>query len=312
MTISASQEVNALLRRQAPSLAAVIIDLATSYNSGMPISPAMSALAEYLAQTLGMSTLLGMRRTFLIARGMGADLEGPGVPPPGASPPGVGAGGDLPGGWGIPKVSYPEAVRQLASREPRLISSIPGGGPLDVRMGRLYQEGGFSLAKATSEEVISKVQDVVRKSIEEGGGRLSNEALIAEMGDWSRAYANIVYRNNVNTAYTAGVFEGMRDPDVRAVIGALMFDAILDSNTTEICRAFHGTIAPPGHEIWDERTTPCHHGCRSGVTPIDWKTLERGGHVRNGRVIPFIPNRRVKPAPGFGGRRDLPILGPRP
>jgi len=286
--ISAAAERRTLLARSAPRLVAAVEGLARAHlpeGAGDPAT-ARRTLARVLAETLALSNLFARRRVVLTAERLTR----------------FDAGTDL-----LPSVTFGEAVTQLAARTPTVLFGIPdlAGMSIADRVAAVYARGGFTLAKATEQEVVGRVHRLLTDALERGTRRIDTTKAIAEMGDWTLNYANTVYENAVSTAYSAGTFQQMADPDVRRVIGALRFDSIPDSRRTDICQAFDGTVAPADHPIWEERTAPCHHRCRSGIVPIDWVTLRREGYARGTEVRPHIPNPGVKPQEGFGRRRDV-------
>lgn len=296
-TKTPADELNALLDREARRLHGALLGVAEAHLERSGAQEALDGLAKHIESLLKASDLLGRRRTLLVAASKGADLT---IPPSGIPPakPGAPSGPLGGGGRGIPRVDFPEAMANLELRDPRLLAA-------GESMGALYEQGGFSLAKASEQQVIAKVQDVLARAMATGEEGMTTRKVLAEMGPWTRGYANVVYRNNLNTAYTSGIFEQMKDPAVQRVIGALRFDAVGDADTTAICRACDGTIASAEHPVWNGRSPGLHHGCRSSVTFMDWRTLEREGRVRDGGVVPYIPNPEVRAMPGFGGRRLL-------
>jgi hypothetical protein len=48
----------------------------------------------------------------------------------------------------------------------------------------------------------------------------------------------------------------------------LQFDAVLDSQTTGLCRSLDGVILPVEHAFWKQYYPPNHHGCRSTVRQL--------------------------------------------
>lgn len=308
-----ANEIDNLLRRDARRLTLALLGVAAAHVTGRGRESAFADLFGYVTTLLAAGDLLGRRRVLLASKALGANVytPAPSTPftptppaPPVVLPPG--AGGPLvPDGRGIPKIDFPEAVANLELRQPRLLGSIPGEGTVAERMGRIYAEGGFSLARAAEQETVARVQAVLADAMRRGVPSLTTQQVVAEMGPWTRSYANTVWRNNLNTAYTAGVFEQMNDPDVQSVIGALAFDAVTDSDTTPICKACDGTVGTPGDLERLGRVPPMHHNCRSSVRFVDYATLRRMGLLKDGRVVSRVPNPDVTAAPGFGHRRGL-------
>lgn len=61
--------------------------------------------------------------------------------------------------------------------------------------------------------------------------------------------------------------------DTKDVFPLLQFDAVLDTQTTGLCRSLHGTILPVGHPFWDTYYPPNHFGCRSTVRKLTSGTV---------------------------------------
>lgn len=252
-------------------------------------------LQRAIVETLGYAHLLGRRRVLLEVeqrRDFAAAAEAKGT--------------DL-----LPAVPFPEAVASLAKRYPAIVLDLPPGLTLPQAVSAIVHDGGFTMARAAEVEIVDRVQKAIVEAMEAGTGHLDAVSVLESMGDWTRNYAATVYENAVSTAYTSGTFRQLGDPDVRRVIGALRFDSIPDTRRSEICTAFEGTLAEPEHDIWDQRSAPCHHRCRSNLSFVDWATLRREGHIRDGRVVPKIPNPNVRPQEGFGRRPAGAVWGAR-
>lgn len=105
------------------------------------------------------------------------------------------------------------------------------------------------------------------------------------------AHAETVFRNATQRAYNAGRWEQMRDPEMMRARPFWMFDAVLDSATTVICKDADGTILPAEHSWWERNLPPRHHRCRSSLRSLRKSEAERRGIATDG------PN---EAQPGFG------------
>ncbi len=219
---------------------------------------------------------------------------------------------------GLPAVSFPEAVADIMAREPRLARSAE-------EVARAYNEDhGFALARASSVTVTRRVQDAVAKAIQTGkpvdAAVRSIRATVAaageDMADWTRAYAETVFRTNLSTAYSAGRFREMADPAVAYAIGALMFDGPTDAEPAGSSRRNHvaavGLIAAPTDPVWDKLAPPLGWSCRHSLSLVPW------GECRRRRLV--LPDGTIRPArvpPGahadagfrHTGRPDIAIYG---
>ncbi len=100
----------------------------------------------------------------------------------------------------------------------------------------------------------------------------------------------LIFRQNILGAYAAGRYQQQTDPQVRAVRPYWMYDAVLDSGTTPICRGLNGLIRPADDPAWERIYPPNHFGCRAGVRSLTAREAEaRGG------VTPLPPGLEVPP-----------------
>jgi hypothetical protein len=86
----------------------------------------------------------------------------------------------------------------------------------------------------------------------------------------------------------------------------LMFDAVLDSNTTEICEACDGVIKPHFDPWWLTHTPILHHRCRSTLRSLRRSEAEERG-ITDGDPAGDVPG-------GFGKApplRDDSVLRPK-
>jgi len=234
---------------------------------------AVENFAGVVSEVMGMADLMARRRIALAASRLpaGGGPPTPPAPPPVPTPTPPPPPADfIP--RHVPSVVFKEAVADIVERYPTTVpANVRSLGTEAVQewMGTLYEEQGFAVARTTQQVVTRRVQTVVAQGIEKGtDARTVIKQIVdaaGEHGDeWSRGYAETVWRANMQTAYSNGIHEQVRSPGAAAVIGALTFDAVGgrtgDGDTTEICKAAHGTTAPPDHDIWNYRTPGLHFG----------------------------------------------------
>jgi len=75
-------------------------------------------------------------------------------------------------------------------------------------------------------------------------------------------------------AYNAGRELQVRD---NPLVAALVYDAIVDGVTTELCQKLDGTILPKSDRRWKQIAPTNHHGCRSVLTPLSAEQMQRRG-----------------------------------
>ena len=285
-TLQPAEELNRFLPQAETELSDDIARIVVAVAHGRPTDRAVEQLAKTATRMLGISDLHGRRRVLIRAE------EASGSAP-----------GMLARALPLSFVTFEKAIQDITRRRPEILTVRPGQTASEA-MGEIYRTGGFSIAKTAERRVIEEVQRTVADIARRGMTTVRGAQVISEMTGWPQTYSTLVVRNNVNTAYTSGIFRQLADPAVERVIAGPMHSAVGDFDTTAICRAFNGTFAPHDHEIWNFRSTPCHHGCRSNMDLITWPEARRMGAVdRSGRVIVRIPNPQVNAAPGFGSRR---------
>ena len=65
-----------------------------------------------------------------------------------------------------------------------------------------------------------------------------------------------IFRTNLQSAYGAGRYKQQKDPDVLKARPFWQYDAVLDSNTSVICRNLNGTLLPADDPFWGDALPP--------------------------------------------------------
>jgi SPP1 gp7 family putative phage head morphogenesis protein len=124
------------------------------------------------------------------------------------------------------------------------------------------------------------------------------EHLRGAWGAGDAARVETIFRQNVQTAYSAGRLDQLQAPAVLRARPYWMFDATLDLRTTLTCRALHGTILPADHPFWLHHYCPLHFRCRSCIRALTPAQAEARGITERPPA--------VQAEEGFGGDpRDL-------
>ena len=212
----------------------------------------------------------------------------------------------------LPDVAFREMVDDLLLREPRLVESAE-------KVAELYgKEHAFAVARSAEIETTQRIQKVIATAIKQGVTdqeavrRIlgSAKAIASNADDWTRAYAETVFRTNAATAASAGRFAQVADPDVAAVIGGFRYTSSSDTRVRPNHAALDGLIAAPDDPIWHQCAPPNGWGCRCSLDFMSWGMLEQAGKVnRNGTVKKAAMPRGGGPDPGFkhAGRPDIGI-----
>ena len=122
------------------------------------------------------------------------------------------------------------------------------------------------------------------------------------------ARVEMIYRTNVLSAYNEGRFQQMSQPVVKRLRPYWMYDAVMDTRTSTICRARDGKIFPADSPWWETNYPPLHYNCRSGVRALTARQANRRGVSsvadivvkERGKVMPG-----GEPLDGFGNRPSI-------
>lgn len=157
----------------------------------------------------------------------------------------------------------------------RTVITADAAATLDARAKQeaFWVGGGLQL------EQVQRVFDKAAKSIEEGTPfEEFRKAVRTELSD--PAHVETVFRNAAQRAYNAGRFEQMTEPSVIKFRPFWLFDAVLDSRTTQVCNTRDGTLLPAEDAWWQANVPPLHHRCRSSIRNIRKTEADRRGGVK--------------------------------
>ncbi|WP_457640442.1 phage head morphogenesis protein [Persephonella sp.] len=124
----------------------------------------------------------------------------------------------------------------------------------------------FTIAKVSSEDLINKVKQIYTKTLEQGKTKTETLQEVHKiLPNLTANHLSTHYNNNVMIAYNAGRIRHFKES---SAVQYLMYNAILDGHTTNLCRKLHGTVKPKDDSFWDKFYPPNHHNCRSVVYPV--------------------------------------------
>lgn len=127
-------------------------------------------------------------------------------------------------------------------------------------------------------ETLTSLQQAVRDGIPyEDWAATIGPKLTAAWGVERPWRLELIFRQNVLSAYAAGRYHQQTRPEVIKARPFWLYDSVLDSGTTRICRDYNGTLLPADHPWWRKRYPPNHFGCRSGVRSLTQREAERRG-----------------------------------
>jgi len=172
------------------------------------------------------------------------------------------------------------------------------------------QAQAFTVANVANLDVIAHVWDAIDHAIENGDSLDDFREQVGEtlLKAWGGSVANpgsrieCIFRTNMQTAYSAGRYERMTDPDVLEAFPVWLFDDVHDSRESAICRAAGGVELPADDPWWNSHHPPLHHNCRSSIIAL---TADEAS-----------PERKTPPsmhaAEGFGNPVKLRTWAPSP
>lgn len=113
----------------------------------------------------------------------------------------------------------------------------------------------------------TQLREMGAKLIGDDGKLRSFDAFKEAVGPINDKFANQHLKVEYNLAVAGGQMAG-KWVDIerqRDIFPYLEFDAVLDKQTTELCRGLNGTLLPIDHPFWKKYYPPNHFNCRSTV-----------------------------------------------
>lgn len=213
----------------------------------------------------------------------------------------------------VPHVQFKEAYEDILRREPRIAKSRD-------EIARAYSgDNGFAilrlptrLASDARMKLLQRVQRVIADFAAKGESTASVRVKLSAIGDFTKSYAETIYRTNLATAFTAGRMKQMQDRDVQDVAPAFEFVTAKDSDVRSNHRATQGLIAKVDSPAWDHYAPPLGFNCRCDLRVVDRYELKKKGLLEQINKAPhYPPNIEAGgPDPGFRVHRtDKRVYG---
>lgn len=314
-------ELETIRQHSADAIADALLSYARAMVAGRDEGRAQQALYRLLAQTMILSDLLGRRRTLLLTRSAeaGAKASGAIVPPDMAHGFCAARGhatsgepvrltfadakpkGNVPTDPVVPHVVFEQAVRDILAREPVL---APGYLAVQDAYARGYV---FAVAKSTEAHLTERLQKAVADALASGADLAKSSKIIEDIGPWTRAYADNVYRTNLATAYSGGMIAQARTPNIARVMLAYELSGVNDSAARASHKAAWGLIADTTDPVWQRFTPPLGYQCRCSLSLVSRFELEERGLLSGQTVRRYEPASfaTASPDPGFGSQGAL-------
>lgn len=159
------------------------------------------------------------------------------------------------------------------------------------------RQRAFFISGISRLDVLADAWGSLRRALEQGTpyaewAAQAGPALEAAWGQARPWQTETIFRTNIQSSYSAGRWQQLSDPDVRQARPYWMYDAVLDSRTTDICRTRNGTVRPADDSWWRSNWPPLHYNCRSGVRGLTPAEAEARG------LAAQLPD--AEPQDGFG------------
>lgn len=84
----------------------------------------------------------------------------------------------------------------------------------------------------------------------------------------SKAHAENIFRTNIQTSYNAGHAEAIWSPELKQIIPAFEYQAVMDDRTTPICAERDGQVYPRAALGSADVVPPAHFQCRSSIIEV--------------------------------------------
>jgi SPP1 gp7 family putative phage head morphogenesis protein len=140
-----------------------------------------------------------------------------------------------------------------------------------------YESAANLIVEITVTRTMQRAQKKLAQLIEDGGDlRDFREWVDTEAPDWSKAYTELVFRQNVFNAYGKARYEQLTDPDVVEEFPYLGHDAVNDARTRPEHAALDG-MAWPRDEFPDHMWSPLDFNCRCETRAFNEDLLRRSG-----------------------------------
>lgn len=197
----------------------------------------------------------------------------------------------------ISGLPFEEAIEDLVSREPRLAKSY-------LEVSALYNTSyTFALARSADLNITKRIHAVAGELMGAGGSPFDFETIAKEITDFTKAYADNVFRTNTATAFNNGRFAQAQDKDVKQVIPAMRFTSLCLPTSRPWHVAADGMIAATDDVIWKTFHPPLGWQCYCSADFISKYELERRGLINeDGTVKRFLPASFGQAHPDVGFR----------
>jgi SPP1 gp7 family putative phage head morphogenesis protein len=161
-------------------------------------------------------------------------------------------------------VRFEQAVTAFQSRVPML-----RGAEFDA-IGANAHQYAFTVAGITQISLVNDVWQAIDKALLDGTDfkqfkKDVGAKLESAWGGAKPARLETIYRTNIQSAYNAGRYRMLTSPAVLAARPIWIYDSVLDSRTSGICKPLNGVTLPAKDPFWATHQPPLHFSCRSSI-----------------------------------------------
>lgn len=143
------------------------------------------------------------------------------------------------------------------------------------QMRAASRDRSFWVSGAAQLRCVQDVYDEIQRAVQGGTLGEFKKAVREKLTKaWAGSVKNpawrveVIFRTNVQSAYAAGRWHQLQHPALVRFRPFLMFDAVLDGRTSDICAACSGTTLERDDPWWSTHFPPLHHACRSTVRAL--------------------------------------------
>jgi SPP1 gp7 family putative phage head morphogenesis protein len=148
-------------------------------------------------------------------------------------------------------------------------------------MSRQARRQAFTIAGTQQAKVVQTVFDAIALAIDKGTPidkwRKELRKKLGAFADKNSATLTTAFINANQTAYNTGRYYQMSNPAVTVALPYRVYDSVLDTRTTDICKGLNGTVLLHSDPWWLTHWPPMHHRCRSSVRALSASMAKKRG-----------------------------------
>ncbi len=264
---------------------------------------ALAEIVDITVRSMGFSDMLGRLRTIREAKAEGLEVSRTDLFTRDVSVRYQKINTELPD---FLKLPFLEAVEDFAEREPALVDTAQ-------EVHDAYRRREFTLARATSLQVVEKAQRQLNKTLTDGGTATDFVKFMRKSGaaNLSEGYLKTVFRTNLSTAQHAGRVRMAEDPDFEGfLLGWRYVAQVSNPNKPRPTHAaMHNHIAALNDPVWLVWTPPNGFNCRCTIIEVSKFGAKDLGRIKRDGSFRSDPAPSVLPDTGFAGSPRGAVYG---